>query len=227
MSVQVYSQAEYYKLVRGIEPADLIRYYPCWEQLGDTAIRDLSKYAENGSNSGATLGASQAANGDRCPSFPGTTTEFINISNNVNADMSKIYGTIMAHVKVSAVGDWTDGQNRYAVAFDAGTEIVLAKDNGNNTLRFQIGSDKVEDGGHSETGWLTLTGTLDDVANVIEFFVNGVSVGTDTCPVLGVYNNVWIGKWTGGGWKGYIAHVAIWKKVLSDTQIALLHAQIR
>lgn len=91
---------------------------------------------------------------------------------------------------------------------------------------FDDGSTIDQSGTAPEGVWYHLLGTMD--ATTATFYIDGSSVGTAT-PTIGTPTTViGVGNWQGNvttanGWNGQWAHLGLWDRVLTSTEIANLY----
>lgn len=164
----------------------------------------------------------------------GVTGDYLNIySAALNTDFDGAAGSIVAWLKVFDTGVWSDSYGRYVVriAVDNGNQVYLAKTSADGTLKwgYVAGGTAITTtkSGVTSTGWLHMAITWDKSADEVKFFLNGVKQGA-TQSGLGVWagdladDKCVIGAMDNTGdsvWYGYLAHVAVWDKVLSERQI--------
>ena len=149
----------------------------------------------NGDITGAFIDQNAGAKLKKSYLFDGTN-DFVNIhSAEINSIFDPTKGTILGFTKVSSAGVWTDGTDRYIFQLnvDGDNQIWILKHNSNNLLRFRYEAggtiETVDKGSFSPTDYFMWALTWDTgVANEIEAFVNGVSVGTSS--TLGT----WVGN---------------------------------
>lgn len=231
----------YQDIVMGVQTDDLIAYFPLNEVAGTVAINRISTPAGDGAYSGATPGQIADPFGEGlAPSFDGTT-DFINIYttylNNIkNGDEY----SISAWAKVSGVGDWTDGISRMIVRLSGATGNQLhawvRRSTSNSTLNFQMWSGGVKQtdlnkGSLSHTNWMHVVLTNSVSGGDSDIYLNavntdggspiawgGTNFGSALC-VIGAASSA-----TGAdSWKGYISHVAIWRRALTAAEVTTLY----
>jgi len=208
-----------------------IAYWPLWETAGSVA-ECLVNPAQNGAYVGTTLGQTGIGDGKTCPFFDGINDYVSAISDPLAAAFKPAVGTISFWAKVYNAGAWIDGQSRAFLYthYDASNFVMLKKDNDNNKVLFyyKAGTSKyVEITPYSETGWFFGTFTWSAAADEIKGYIDGVQQGNTVTSLgtwdpansisrflIGSYNTTPIQLWY-----GWLAHVAVWDRVLSPAAV--------
>ena len=211
-----------------------IAYWQLNEKSGTEAVCSVNA-AQNGTfarnvttmTTGAGIG-----DGNTAPLFDGINDVVDVYSAALAAAYSQTIFTSMVWFKVFNVGVWTDATNRKIVRFyvDNNNQLGLYGI-GDSTLYVvdEAGGTEVfmTDAGHAETGWVHAAITLDEVSNNIIFYLDGSVVDNDTnagtwagpihsaASVIGANNTT-----PTNPWHGHLAHVPIFDRVLTPTDIA-------
>lgn len=143
---------------------------------------------------------------------------------------------MMIFWKVSAAGNWTDGTIDVAMTLkaDLTNHVDIYKGSTNNQFNMTYSANNVN---HSyspttfnNTNWNFSVVTWSKAAEQVIYYMNGISQETDqnlgvwagalatTTTVLGALATVAPTLF----WKGYLAHAAVWTRVLSPTEIGSL-----
>lgn len=231
------AKKSYFNKVLALAP---IAYWPMNELSGTAAINYGTLGAgANGVYSGATLAqvAAPGSIGGLAPLFDGNDDLCNVYSAALNGGFNGNLLTFAIWWKVSAAGDWTDGTNRDVVSFyiDANNYIEMNKGTVNNTFRILMRSGAVQKNidstAYANTDWNLLVWTNTDAGDEQKWYMNGLQLGT---------TQTGIGTWAGNlaaastalgnsgtgvakDWKGYLAHAAIWDRILTSTELALLY----
>ena len=215
---------------------DPVAYWPLWERSG-TVAECLVNSAQDGTYTGVTLAnASIPVIGTVAPYFDGTNDYVDVYSATLAAAFSGVTGTVMAWAKVNAAAVWTDGTERGILRWsvNAANYIHLAKMAANNTVRwlYRAGgvNSIVNNNALSTTDWMMIVMTWDAAADQMKAYYNGTQEGA-TQNGLGVWagglgvNTTLIGANVNAPnavWHGWLAHCAIWDKVIDASTIAEL-----
>ena len=223
----------YKNKVLGIQPANLIAYWPLDELSGAVADNTEGTAARDGTYTGVTFGQPGIGDGNTCPLFDGANDLVAIYSDSLRDAFDKDKGTLAIWFKVSGPGVWTDGVWRYCAQLHADNSnyIVLAKTNTNNQFLFRYragGLNKQVQLIISDTGWNNAAITWDTAVDEVKAYINGAQTGA-TQSSLGA----WAGNLTATGtrlgaatagptliWDGPLAHVPVWTTplVLADIQ---------
>lgn len=221
-----------------------IAYWPLWEANG-TAARCLVNPAQTGlyRNNGGAKDVSTyppgpgIGDGNTAPYFD--TTDYVNTYTATLAGrFNGSAGSLMVWAKVLNVGIWTDGAARNPCLFAAVinvNDVHFNKSNVNNRLDwiYVAGgvTEIVSDVGMATTNWMNLVITWSAAADEVKAYLNGIQDGA-TQTILGVWagaldpNRASIGSASGifnsSPWNGWLAHCALWNRVLSAPEIASL-----
>lgn len=213
-----------------------IAYWPLNETAGATAAC-LVNSAQNGTYMGVTLANVVGPDGTNyAPLFDGVN-DFVNI---YSATLAGIFngaeGSAMIWSRVFNAGVWTDGTVRYAGrwAVNASNQVLIYRIATNNRLRYQYnagGTNKLINHDSTSTSWMNFIITWSKSSGVdgeVKAYFNGSQTGA-TQTALGVWagalnlSTVIIGAAStipASPWYGYLAHVAVWDRPLTATQIA-------
>lgn len=223
--------------VLSIDSSNLVGYWPLDEATGSTADNAEGTAARDGTYSNVTLGQTGIGDGGTSASFNGTTS-YVNIySASLNTALTPNEMTMMAWVKVSGAGVWTDNTLRWFFQFraDANNRAILLKTNTTNQLQWFLMSGGVnkavlDTSLAGDTGWFHMLWTITDTGDALKAYLNGSQVGStqtgigtfvgvlgaDTCSIGAQ------GASATSVWSGYIAHAAAWNGVLGQSDITRL-----
>jgi hypothetical protein len=227
-------QGGYIEKVAGVEAANLIGYWPLNELSGAVA-NDQSGNERDGSYTGVTLAQTGIGDGNTCPLFDGAN-DYVDVgSASFISAFSGVAGTILAWIKVSDAGVWTDSNQRTVIYWMASTanRVKIERSTANNTMSVIYRANsatKQINISTSSTDWIHIGLTWDKNAGAtgeVKVYYNGSQYGS-TLENLGVFvgsldiDRILVGasiKTPNAVWDGYIAHVAAWTKALTAAQI--------
>lgn len=210
-----------------------------WTQadLSGTTSVDSSGNSFNGTYTNVTL--AQAGIGDGRTSalyVPGSNSKDNIYGAGLAAAFNGGIGTAMVWAKVSAAGVWTDGALRVCNVFfvNSSNRLYLRKPTASNTLTWLYtagGTTKTFDqGSTSPLGWFHMAITWADAANgdSVKFYYNGAQISTTQTgngTFTGALNSSFVLVGAGDTspaniWDGYLAHAAVFTRVLSGAEIA-------
>ena len=233
-------EATYADKILAMESANLIAYWPQSESSGIIADNAEGTAARDGAYTGVTLGQLGIGDGWTCPLFDGVNDFNKVYSTSLNTAYIGTAGSIFVWAKVSGAGVWTDlGWRRAIEIGDGGSnKMVIFRPSTNGNLQWEHkgnGTSKtVTKAGLSTTAWMHLGLTWDDgVADEAKMYYNGEQEGV-TQTGLGNWAGNLSATFTNVGcnnnaipahlWSGYLAHAAIWTKVLTPAQITSLYS---
>jgi len=220
---------EYIEKVLGYGP---IAYWPLNEVSGTTA-RCWVNPAQNGTYSsdvstwpvGAGIG-----DGNTAPFFDGANDSVGVLTAALIAAFNGTTGTVAIWVKVPAAA-WVDGISRRSINFepDVNNYAYSRKNFNANQLRHVYAGNAVGGGvntAHAEIVWMPLAMTWNGAA--MQAYANGVADGAPVAinawavplavnAVIGARTTVPVEPW-----HGYLAHCALWNRVLSLPEIQAL-----
>jgi hypothetical protein len=221
-------------MVQRTRPESLIGYFPLDDTT--TTAMDHSRTGSNAIHVGDTLLAGHNPFGKRCPLFDGTNDYVSYYSSALNTAFSSSTLTLAVWAKVQTLGDWSNGEDAHLVQIgaDANNRIGLYKLGADNKLyaRSIAGGTTATSSAYTSTSsdWLHMAATLDRVVDELRFYASGELVSTtgtlgtwatpgslaaDFCKIGGDDGAV-------NGWKGYLAHCAVWACVLPADEIKAL-----
>lgn len=239
VSVLVY---DYIAYVLGVQPTNLIAYWPLSEASGSVADNAEGTAARDGvyDTVGTLLNNTPFDANTGAPYFDGTA----------NADVNAYTASLAAAINLNSItlnvwvkptsGAWTDAAARTIAVFGAALNdrITIRKTATNNVLQFeQRGSDPSLDfntidhttSAGERAGWIMCTLTFTGGGN-LRGYINGVETGTPQAAtsIAGALGAIYaiIGGFSATGTEkfvGHIAHVAIWTTPLSAAQILALY----
>ena len=208
--------------------ANLLAYWKLDETSG-TSAADASGNGYTGTYSGATLNNTAGPGGSmgNAPSFDGVNDR---VTLPTLTGFSPSEGTLSIWCKVSGSGVWTDATNRAAMwaGVNSNNRYSVLKPTTNNTFRFvEVAGASSNTYNHtlSSTAWFHIAYSWKSTGNVIAY-VDGSQVdsraytgtwsGTVYTGEIGAQNfsSIW--------WSGWLAHVAIYTRQLSASEITIL-----
>lgn len=210
-----------------------LAYWPLSEPSGST-MTDVKGGYNGAYYSGTTLGQPGIGDGLTSVLFNGTSgyAEVAGASRTaLGAAMSVAEFTIMAWLKVSGAGVWSDGLQRRQVYFGFNDEVndhfYFRKQTTVNLTRCgRAGTTTPHiaiDHTTSTTDWFHVCMTSSIAGNAVKFYFNGVQTGstiTGPQPILGSLGHVFFGSADGVFfWSGNIAHVALFSRALSAAEV--------
>jgi hypothetical protein len=217
----------YIEKVQNTEPDNLILYHPMNELSGEI-VYDFSPKGNNGIYSGTSLGHPGIGDGLTCPRFEkNDLNDFYSLGFNGDFDGTKFSISIWA--KVFDSGIWSDNFTGIMVQLLSTSADVLwlRKLPATGQLEWYLnagGSERLrtKTGLATTTSWMQVGITVDDSNDTMKCYFNGIQEGGD---VLGI--GTWSGNLLNGaitvgesppggiGWRGYLAHFAVWDIILS------------
>lgn len=214
-----------------------IAYWPLNEASGTAAV-NLVSTTLNGAYTGVDLAQAQAP--FTCPFWDGLNDVCNIYSAALNTANPKSEGSVAAWMKVYNAGVWTDGTQRYVFSMATSgpqERIWMYKTTSNGVFQFTSrvgGTEKgVSASSQSSTAWMHVAMTWSDSGDAMIAYINGAQTGaTQTGIGTGSANNlVTTTSCIGAGsttptliWHGWIAHVALWNRPLTPTEVANLYA---
>lgn len=223
--------------ILAIQAANLIGYWPLGETSG-TAAKDYSSTAADGAYAGPyTLGQPGIGDGSLSTSFGGGLVSLAANLSLLNAAFVNTKGTLLAALKVTNAGVWTDGVTRQAVCIgvDASNRIDIIKRlqlaNNSISVRYRAGAtSKQFDYTLSTLNWFQLCVTWDATVPSYQAYLNGVpntalaGATTWTGSLASTFTAIADRDSAGSAnpWAGFMAHVALWKVALSASEVAYL-----
>lgn len=188
----------------------------------------------NGDITGATVGVDAGRFLGVGEQFDGLV-DFLGISSaEINSVLNPTQGTLLAFARVSGVGVWTDGIDRFIahIYVDDGNRVTLSRSGLDNQLNFLMSlggvNSLISKINISTAGWMQLAITWDKDADQVIAYFNGVKEGStltglgtwvgnllSTRTVIGAASTV-----PGNIWDGDITQVALLTEVLTAAEIA-------
>lgn len=219
------------------QAANLIAYWKLGETSGTTAA-DSSATGADGVYTGTyTLGQTGIGDGSLSTLFAGGRVSLAANLGLLNTAFLPSKGTLLAALKVTNAGIWTDGVARQAVCIgaDASNRIDIIKrlqalDN-SISVRYRAGAtSKQFDFTLSTLNWFQLCITWDSTVPSYQAYLNG----SPATALAGA--TTWSGSLastftaiadrdsagSAGSWAGYMAQVALWKVALTPSEVAYL-----
>jgi len=208
-----------------------IAYWRLYEESG-TVAADLVNSAQNGAYTGVTLAQPGIGDGRTCPLFDGAASIIDAHTATLAGAFNSATGAVIAWMRVSAAGIWTDGNAHYVCLLyvDAGNYVVLNKHTVNGqfvySYRANAVSETVVESGISTTDWTCVGITWDKTGsgNAIAYR-DGAQVGAaqNIAQVwAGALTTATVGASPGPAnvWSGRLAHVALFDRALSAGEMA-------
>jgi hypothetical protein len=205
--------------------SSIFRYYMLDEASGAVAV-DNSTNHDNGTFANVTLAQPGIGDGKTAASFNGTSSKVTLTSTALNAGWPKEEGTVMFWAKVSDAA-WVDLTYRYMfdVSGSSGVHWYIEKFNNAYSLFFGAHNQTLNYGPSSAfyDDWMHIAMTWSVAGNVVNYYVNGVLVGTDTSPGAAqsfTYTGIIGSESTGAYWfLGSIAHLMILNRPATGPEV--------
>ncbi len=235
LDLQIFAKTKsvaYSDELQGIQSANLQAHWPLAD-TGSTAD-DESGNNYDGTHTAVTSGATGIGDGRDATTYDGSTSYTDIYSSGFASAFSGAAGTVSVWAKVSGAGIWTDGTNREVVRIlaDGSNYVIIDRDTANDTLRFLYNAAATTETvtvSTSSTDWMHLAITWSKANDEVKVYFNGSQSG-GTQTGLGTWagspatNTTNIGAPdntpSGNVWDGDIAHVAVWDKVLTSSEIS-------
>jgi hypothetical protein len=206
-------------------------YFPLNEKNGVVAVNHGSLGIDaNGTYSGASLANAPGPKGGVCPYFDGSNDSVNILSAPLVTNFNRIKGTMAIWVKAETTAYWTDGRTSYffRTRYLNDAELISIW----KLPLYQCRSNYVATvNGDSEdfnfnpntTNWVFLVHTWDTVVHEWIPYKNGVALCAAkslTATVYGTLSQAIVGDVH----LGWVAHAALWDKVLTPTEISDLYS---
>ena len=210
-----------------------IAYWPLAEASGSTIV-DASGNGRNGAYTAVTLGAAGIGDGRTSASFDGSASFGDIYSASLAGAFNGAEGTAMGWCRVSGAGVWTDATIRRVIYLqaDANNRVLIQRSSTNNVLDFiyiaGATNKTTSNAAGPTTGWLHVAITWSKSADQVKGYVSGAQIGA-TQTGLGTFAGSLATTTTLLGasaqtpsnvWSGTLAHMAIFTRALSATEIA-------
>jgi hypothetical protein len=222
---------------RIIATAPLV-YFPLDEVSGSVAKNWGSLgAAANGSYTGVDLHYTPGPKGGGAPYFDGVN-DYVNFySAALAAAFNGDAGSILVWAKVFNPGVWTDGQYRNPLMVGADGTInylLIRKKSGDNQMSwYRYANSVLQTVVLTTTGptnWMQLALTWSKNADQVKTFFNGTQSGNTQTGLENFIGNIASNYAVVGAfnssiaqpWYGYLAHAAVWDRVLTPAEIASL-----
>lgn len=230
----------YIRKVLGTEPQDLLCYWTMGDKSGVIADNIVGDPGFDAAYTGVTLGAPGIGDGGTCPWYDGANDTMNVYTTALRDGFDGNEGSLMFWFRVNAAGVWSDSTIRYLAWLSCGPSndddwLVTYKDStaGRFKMFFAagVGYKLVQIDGLSSTAWICAHQTWTDSGDAYKAYLNGVQQGSTLTG---------FGPWTQqlsetrckvgsagtgaptGVWHGWMAHVAIWTKCLTQPQVVAL-----
>ncbi len=222
---------------RVVATAPLV-YFPLNEASGTAAInRGTLGTPANGTYTGVDLANLAGPKAPFLHPYFDGVNDYVNImSAALDAGYNGQLGTVACWYKMNDMTLWTDGLYRWFIRFDRGAalnKIQLLKRDVNNMIFWNYVANGVDnsvtDIAHADTSWHFMVMTWSLAADQMKAYLDGTQIG-------GIITG--LGTWPAGNLdhanigvqyltptfphKGWLAHAALWNRVLSPTEILLL-----
>lgn len=226
---------QYYQRVLARDP---IAYWMLDEKSGTVAYDLVSGRvagAQNGTHSASVAHWGDGIGDQRTSSLYDPKGSYTDIySATLNGSFSGSEGSLLVWARVSGAGVWTDGIRR-DILFIGATGVLsfirITKDLANNSLSWvyfaAVTEDTVTMPGATSTDMMCLGFTWSATGDVVWAYYNGAPVGSST--VLGAWAGALLNGFVCIGatntvplnpMDGWIAHCALWNRVLSPEAMA-------
>ena len=226
----------YIDKVLGIQPADLLAYWPLNETSGMNANNVEGTAARDGTYTGVTLNSIIGPDGANGAPFCDGANDYVDVfSTSLRDVFDGDEGTYAWWQKVFNAGVWTDATVRVPsiLGTDASNRLLLQKRSQVNSMRLRHdagGANKGVNPSSSETGWEHFAITWSLLADEVKIYQDGSQFGATQTGL-----NAWVGVLTIGNcfigassavpaqvFHGYLAHVNTWSIPLPPTEILSL-----
>jgi hypothetical protein len=209
-----------------------VAYWPL-DEVSGTNANCLVNAAQDGTfaRDVSAMGTTMGPDGETAPVFNGAG-DYINIDTAaLEAAFDGDEGSWMIWVQPVESAQWNDTNLRrpFTIYGNNGTDdqLYFQADGGGNMLQVRRGSgvDRNDSIAVSGAGWVHFTGRWSRTNNETEIFKDGVGTGSpaicDQNWSSATFARALIGAWAASSlpWAGGIAHVALFDRVLSDTEI--------
>jgi hypothetical protein len=212
-------------------------YFPLNESSGTTAYNRGLLASANGRYAGVDL-ANLAG-----PKSPFLHPYFDGVNDYCDIDSAALdaayngqLGSLAVWYKMADMSVWTDGNYHRFVRLDRASaihRITLMKDMANNTLIWDYVANsvikRVSDLTHADTNWHFMAVTWSLAANQMKAYFDGAQIGSTQTGLgtwaAGSLDNAMLGALNTtptNVHKGWLAHAALWTRVLSDSEILSL-----
>ena len=219
--------------VKNTQNASLVGHWRINEPSGTVIDNYEGTAARDGTLAGVTLAQTGIGDGETSGSWDATDDTIDIYSSSLNTAWAQGQSTVMIWTKVSGSGVWTDGAVRYMwrLFVDGSNQIYLRRSSTNNAINAFCNAGGTGGfasvTGLSITDWMCWIMTVDEAADVMTIYLDGVS--QNTVAVTGTWagnlgsNNTLIGavrlSTVADVWDGFAAHCAVWTTVLSSSEI--------
>jgi hypothetical protein len=188
-----------------------------FDEGSGSAAYDCSGNANDGAINGATWTTGKIG---KALQFDGSN-DYVSVSHSASLMPSAI--TVSVWIKLNDNGRWmvvdkgTNHPGTYYMYGDAGTQVIWTIKDGTN--RYDLSYSNLVIG-----NWYHLVGTFD--GSIQKLYVNGDEKGSRTASFGSNTQNLWIGKYQGGGsydFNGIIDEVRIYNRALSADEVLALY----
>jgi hypothetical protein len=210
-------------------PSNIRRLWSLEDLSGNA--KEYTRFGEDGTVSSATQAGGRSQTGAPCYTFDGVD-DHVAIGNNLGTDIGPWdVGTVFVWARITDSAVLTDGIARRMlnIQTDGSNALIMRKSATNNTIFINLvidGTGESKNITMSDTNWHCYVVRWSTSTGNIEYFMDGVSQGTNTTVNTwqGNITNGRIGRGTGGGerWSGDIGIVALYEVTLSTPNIERL-----
>lgn len=209
------------------EKDNIIRLYPLFETSGNTA-EDLSNNSEDGTYVSVTLNNQSGIEGKPSPLFDGVN-DYVDCDTNINTDFNSSRGSVVIAFRIIDPSLWSENlaRNCFMIRFDSSNVMRIFKTAvvASNQIRLLIeGQGNQENFNHNfataTTDWHIAGFTWNSVSGVVEYFMDGVNIGSDAGylawanpPTTFKIGAIYTGN--ANFWKGSLGYMALWNTDLS------------
>lgn len=218
------------------------RPFACWpisEKTGSQIVDVVGGF--HGTNNNVTLNATTFPDGSPAPLFTGSTSRIALPAVALDAPLDPTLGALGCWLKVREPAVWGDNTSRipFSVGADVNNRIFVNKSDSffspnRMSLSYRAGGTAenfTNAADYQPEGWFHALLTWNKAADLVEFWRDGVLVGTSNS--LGTWTGTLataftaIGNFTsaGGGttwWDGYVKYATLWNRVPEPEEIASL-----
>jgi len=221
---------DYAARVLGLHP---YAYWPLDDAAGSTAARELVNGWTSGGIAGVTFGVTGIGDGNTAVAINGESASGIALpSASMAATFPKDEGSYAIWLKL-ATAEWEDGASRNFMHLHGGSDNYIgggkiATNNTINGYRRALGTTKAVSTTETRTDWLSVALTWSVAGNALKYYVNGLQQGTTQTTIQSwgavTIASGYIGRnvATGAAWKGQLAHVALFSRPLTPTELLAL-----
>jgi len=210
---------DYIEKIQRMFGSSLIGFRPMGEPPGTTAAIDYSPLQNPGVYNNVALGQQGLGDGQTCALFNGGNSYIDAYSAAFNSYFNPARLTVGSWARVSALADWTNGEDAIVFRFGANANnlIDIDKYGVDNRLYafYNVGGVPFSNSGYlaTTTDWFHIGVTVDKEADALKLYFNGAQVN-NTVTGLGTWVGALAPGWTNIGrsqittdsWRGTLAY---------------------